>query len=309
VTTTHRSPPCEVYAHAKKEAWHEKVRRSAATYGHGEAVSDASAKALKRPEIWAANQYVRSIRTETSGERAATHLAEIRTPLGVAVRAYVKHFPDNVPRGMFNEIFGYVVMSALGVPQPNVAIMQAPIDMLPTKPWSWAFVSIEPRPVFDGTPKQLYNIQIPEQHTKLVQRLFACPALPLLIAADQVLKNADRNIGNLVFTGKSSFVAIDNGEILGGGAWRLGDLWFSQSWAVSKLIECLVPLDSLKPEMRSAICASAQVVADKFFEAQNDLRLALECEMSTDATVAMDALWWRCLSLADWFGDRLKLIV
>jgi hypothetical protein len=271
-------------------------------------VTDAGTSTLKRPQVWTAAQYVRAIRQEGGGARAATHLAEVRSPLGVALRAYVKHFPDNTPRGMFNEVFGHVVMSALGVPQPEVAVMPAPINMLPEKPWAWAFVSCEPRPTFEGTPKQIYNFADSEQHAKLVERLFACPALPLLIAADQLLKNGDRNIGNLVLTGKSSFVAIDHGEILGGGSWQLGDLWFTQHWVPSKLIENLVPIDSLKPEMRSALYASAQLVADKFFETQNELRVALECGSSVDAAAAMDAVWWRCVPIAEWFRERLKLV-
>jgi hypothetical protein len=288
-------------------------RRHRETFGYahrckGAQVTWTGTPTLKRPQVWTAAQYVRSIRQEAGGARAATHLAEVRSPLGVALRAYVKHFPDNTPRGMFNEVFGHVVMSVLGVPQPEVAVMPAPIDMLPAKPWAWAFVSCEPRPTFEGTPKQIYNYLDPEQHAKLVQRLFACPALPILIAADQLLKNGDRNIGNLVLTGKSSFVAIDHGEILGGGNWQLGDMWFAQQWVPSKLIENLVPVDSLKPEMRSALYASAQLVADKFFETQNELRVALECGSSVDAAGAMDAVWWRCLPIAEWFRERLKLV-
>lgn len=273
-----------------------------------EVTATGTRPALKRPQVWAATQYVRPIRHETGGALAATHLAEVRSPLGVPLRAYVKHFPDSTPRAMFNEVFGHVVMSAFGVPQPEVAVMPAPVDMLPSKPWAWAFVSCEPRPTFEGTPKQIYNYTDPDQHSKLVQRLFSCPALPLLIAADQLLKNGDRNIGNLVLTGKASFVAIDHGEILGGGAWQLTDLSFTQHWTPSMLIEALVPIDSLKPELRSAIYASAQLVQEKFFEVQNELKVALDCASSPEAAAAMEMVWWRCLPISDWFRERLGLV-
>jgi hypothetical protein len=271
-------------------------------------MSGAPTPALKRPEVWTAAQYIRPISAEGGGIRAATHLAEVRSPLGVPLRAYVKHFPINTPRALFNEVFGHVVMAALGVPQPQAAVMPAPIDVLPQKPWGWAFVSCEPRPTFEGTPKQIYNFTEPTEYAQLVQRLFSCPALPVLIAADQILKNADRNIGNLVLTGKSSFVAIDNGEILGGGAWQLGDLWFPQEWVTSKLIEELVPIHSLPGDVRNALYASAQEVSDRFFEVQSELRAALDCGSSIEADAALDAVWWRCLPVAEWFRQRLQLI-
>jgi hypothetical protein len=264
--------------------------------------------ALKRPAVWSASQYVRPIAVVTEGRRASTHLAEIRSPIGVPLRAYVKHFPDHIPRGVFNEVFGYVVMSAMGVPQPQVALMPAPLQVRSDKPWLWAFVSCEPRPTTEGTAKQLYDIENAKQHAKLVKRLFSCPALPLLIAADQLLRNGDRNIGNLVFRSKQSFVAIDHSEILGGGEWNLGDLWFAQTWERSLLIEALVDMSTLEPSMRSAIYGAAQSVAAKFFELQGQLRDALDCSNSVEAAVAMDAVWWRCISLAGWFQERLGLV-
>lgn len=271
-------------------------------------MSAASGVRIKRPEIWGAHQYVRPIRAETGGRRAFTHLAEVRSPAGAPLRAFVKHFTAATPRAMFNEVFGHVVLSAFGVPQPQAAVMPAPCHAVAGAPWMWAFISCEPRPTVDGTPKQLYNYLDPIQHAALTQRLFACPALPLLIAADQLVRNGDRNIGNLVFTGKNAFVAIDHGEILGGANWRLEDLWFTQQWATSILVEALVPIGSLKPQLRSAIQASSELVAETFFELQQDLRSVLDCGASSDAAAAMDAVWWRCVALVDWFRQRLQLV-
>jgi hypothetical protein len=235
-------------------------------------------------------------------------LAELRSPSGVSLRGYVKHFPDATPRAMFNEIFGHVVLSAFGISQPQVAVMPAPAPALFGSPWLWAFVSCEPRPTFEGTPKQRYNYRDPAEYEKLVQRLFACPMLPLLIAADQLVKNGDRNIGNLVFTGKSSFVAIDHGEILGGAAWAATDHWLPQQWVPSLLIEALVPIETLKPELRSSIQAAAEVVSDTFFDVQLELKSVLDCSTSPDAAAAMNAVWWRCVALVDWFRGKLQLV-
>jgi hypothetical protein len=264
--------------------------------------------AVKAPEIWEPDRYIRPVRVETSGQVGLTHLAEVRSPDGQPWRAYVKHFGPNAPRGLFNEWFAYTVMSLMGVPQPHAALMQAPVFSMAGAPMAWAFVSCQPRPTFEGTPKQIYRIEDPTQHQALIQRLFGCPALPLLIAADQLLANADRNIGNLVFTGKNQFVAIDHSNVLGGPDWALANLWFTPSWATSKLIELLTPIANVPDQSRSAILASAQLVAEAFYEGQLELQALLNYRDSAEATAALDALWWRCRPIADWFQDRLQLV-
>ncbi len=261
------------------------------------------------PPAWPETCYIRPIELESGGQRAWTHLAELRPPDGPPCRAYIKHYPAQAPRGLFNEWFGHTLMHALGVPQPRAALMQAPVLALPGRPMAWAFVSCQPSPVFEGTPKQIYNIDKPEQHAQLVKRLFACACMPTLIAADQLLNNADRNLGNLVFTGKSSFVAIDHSDILGGCNWRTAEQWLPAQWSVSKLIEQLIPIDQVPQAAKQRLFVSSELVCDAFYEAQIDLKNAMNCPSHGDTQIAMDAVWWRTLALANWFKERLQLLV
>ena len=258
--------------------------------------------------IWPDGAYLRPIGKAPDGIRAYTHLAALKPPNAAACRGYVKHYPDNAAKGLFNEWFGYILMRALGVPQPQAAIMKAPVYGLPESPMAWAFVSCQPSPTFDGTPKQLYNIEKPEQHAQLVKRLFNCTAMPLLIAADQFLINGDRNLGNLVFAGKSSFVAIDHGDILGGCNWTHGDLAYTSQWINSKLLEQLVPMDQIRPATRSAIFACAQLVTEAFYEAQLEIQKTVKYREGAESATALDAVWWRCAPIAQWFKDRLELL-
>lgn len=260
------------------------------------------------PAIWPATAYIRPIQPALGGIRAFTHLADLRQPDGVACRGYVKHYPAHLTRGLFNEWFGYTLMQALGVPQPPCAIMQAPVMAMPGNPLAWAFVSCQPRPRFDGTPVQIYNLKDPNQHAELKKRLFACHALPLLIAADQILKNADRNLGNMVFTGKNNFVAIDHSDILGGPAWTTAETHFTQAWATSRLIEQFETLDTLKPAMVSAIMASAELASEAYFEAQLELAQALNAHQNGDTKAALDMAWWRAVDLRNWFKDKFRLM-
>lgn len=265
-------------------------------------------RAVGEVPIWPESAYLCPIGKAPDGIRAFTHLATLKPPNAALCRGYVKHYPDNAAKGLFNEWFGYILMRALGVPQPQAAIMKAPVYGLPKSPMAWAFVSCQPTPTFDGTPNQLYNIDKPKQHAQLVKRLFNCTAMPLLIAADQFLINGDRNLGNLVFTGKSSFVAIDHGDILSGCNWAQGDLAYTSQWINSKLLEQLVPMDQIKPATRSAIFACAQLVTEAFYEAQLEIQKTMNYRESVDVSAALDAVWWRCAPIAQWFKERLELL-
>ena len=264
---------------------------------------------LKTPAIWPPSSYIRPIKAEHGGQRAYTHFAELRDPDGKPCRGYVKHFPANFHRALFNEWFGYTVLSSLGVPQPACAIMQAPVLNDPAGIVAWAFVSCEPRPAFEGTPKELYNSKDAEQLKALTRRLFNCPSLPLMIAADQLLMNDDRNLGNLVFTSKSAFVAIDHADILGGASWVDNPLLKPTNWATSKLIEKLVDINDLSPNLKSSLVASAEIVQESFYLMQTDLKAALECSANGESSIAMDAVWWRCAEISQWFKLRLQFVV
>lgn len=264
---------------------------------------------VKLPALWPETCYIRPIKHATEGQRAFTHLAELKDPNGITCRGYVKHFPTGATKGLFNEWFGYTVMASLGIPQPPCAIMQAPVFGSQNNEIAYAFVSCQPSPVYEGTPKEHYTPDDAVKYTALLKRLFDCPALPSMIAADQLLMNGDRNLGNLVFTGKSTFVAIDHGEILSGIAWLGRDLVEPTSWVQSKPMEVWTTIDQLKPSIKSAIYACSEVVQERIFEVQRDLREALDCKNYSDNAIALDAVWWRCLNLANWHADRLQLLV
>ena len=263
---------------------------------------------IETPPVWEKSAYIRPINSVDGGIRALTHLAEIRPPGLKRCRAYIKHFPPSHHQALFNEWFGYSLMRALGVPQPNAGVMLAPVFALPGTPLQWSFASCQPSPTFEGTPAQLYKIDKPEQREALVKRLLACTAMPLLIAADQLVKNGDRNPGNLVFTGKSSFVAIDHSDVLGGPAWQLPDTHFTQGWAWSRPIEQLTTIPDLKNDTKSAILASAQLVSEKLFELQNELKDVLGAESNASVSAALNMVWWRALDLEKWFKEKFGLL-
>lgn len=262
----------------------------------------------RKVEQWPADAYRHALRLETGGQAAETHLALFQPPDGRRCRGFVKHFvgPETV-KCLFNEWFCFHVLEAVGVPQPRCAIVRAPR-------WSShvlepAFVSCEPSPVNHGTPKQRYNPADLLQLRELARRLLGCYQLPSVIAADQLIANGDRNMGNLVFTGESTLVAIDHSHALHGPSWVWGDHWRTQQRVGSKVIDLLrhvlggVPLNTA-----NAIVAASEATQERYYETQDYLREVLSCRQDQDAHTAMDMTWWRCDKLADWVRLELGVI-
>lgn len=238
-----------------------------------------------------------------------THLAVVDTPEGTPSRAFVKHFPDQSHRGLFNEWFGHCMMAALGVPQPKAALIQAPVPGAATPTLRWAFVSYTPGPAYEGTPKEIYDLDAATDCKILIDRLLACHSFPGMVSADQLCMNADRNLGNLVFTGKKTFVVIDHGEILGGSNWHPDKLLTTTQWVRSIPIDVCEYYSPLPLSAKNAICASADLSAEAIWERFVELRDAMGAATNRDTAIALDAVWWRSLTISHWFRDKLQLML
>ena len=261
---------------------------------------------VRLPSVLDSSHYLRPIRSETGGTIANTHLAMVKDAAGVPARAFVKVFPDTSPRGLLNEWLGYALMSALGIPQPPAAIMQTPF---PNGVLYWAFVSFQPRPVSEGTPKEIYDLHDGKKVKRMVARLLACHAFASMVAADQLCMNADRNLGNLVFTGHKEFVVIDHGEILGGSDWATDSLLCTTRWVDSKALQIATLHGPLPVSVANSIYAAAEVVAEQFFESYSALVSNVNPNDERDIAIAINAIWWRSLELTKWFSDNLGLVL
>ena len=259
---------------------------------------------IRTPTQLPDSSYLRTVRWQPGGVSALTHLAFVRNAEGVPQRAYVKHFPHDAPRSLFNEWFGYTLMAALGVPQPEAGVLRAPVPS--NGRLAWAFVSFEALPGSEGTPKEIYNPGDGMQLKLLAERLLRCPAFATLTAADQLCINGDRNLGNLVFTGSRSFVAIDHSDILGGCAWQRDELLKPTTWAEAKLVQFCESIRPLSPTQRNALAAAADVACEALHLKWQPLRQAISADQ--DGALALDAVWWRSLVLAQWFRERLQLL-
>lgn len=121
--------------------------------------------------------------------------------------------------------------------------------------------------------------------------------------------NGDRNLGNLVFTGKKSFVAIDHGEILGGNAWHEDSLLKPTAWVRSVPMDACETFEPLPNTIQSAICGASDVAAETLWTNFAQLRAALNAETHRDTALALDAVWWRSIELSAWFKEKLKFML
>ncbi len=265
--------------------------------------------ALKLPAILPSSHYIRRLHSQSGGVRAWTHLAELNNADNQFSRGFVKHFPDVAYRSLFNEYFGYTVMSALGIPQPDAAMIEAPIVVDDVEQLRWAFVSFQPTPTCEGTPQEIYNLKSPNEIQQFITRILSCPSFPLMVAADQLVMNGDRNAGNLVFTSKKSFVVIDHSDILGGPNWLSQNLWGKTDWIKSKPLEEWVDMKSLSSTHRNAIYSAASLIEERFFKEISNLKIALDAKSSQESSDALSAIWWRNMDIVNWFQKRLNILV
>ncbi len=157
------------------------------------------------------------------GFSSCVHRAELRDEHGRPFTAYVKAFPTD-KRGLANEVAGWLITRALGLPcPPRAYLCLVPVrklrQLFPERRWPGndddnmtCFASEE----LPNNPLALVN----EQDAIVWRaRIKPWPHLHAIIALCHWLHNIDGNGGNLLYLGDSDFAIIDHAEILGGQDW------------------------------------------------------------------------------------------
>lgn len=151
----------------------------------------------------------------------------------VCVKLY--HNEINQNRGMVNEITGWLIAHALGLPQPSRAfVVKVPMAELekPRQPWVaelkkaavhyWAFATLK-------LPAESAALQFNNAADLplLVEDIRRWDSLPGAVALDEHIANTDRHLNNLLRLGKASYALIDNGRLAVEGGitnWRAAEL-------------------------------------------------------------------------------------
>lgn len=182
--------------------------------------------------------------------------------------------PERPPRGLVNEVTGWLLGNAFGVPQPEKAwLVQVPLRGLGNTPKDWGKkrewlkqlkrLGVESYWAF-GTaklPGRSAAIEITRQVEldAFIQDLTSWPALKNTIALDENIANTDRHFNNLIRVGPKKYHAIDNGRLATDsscGNWSISDLQPLKNY-MNKLSHYCYKEDRPDRETASYIAAAA----------------------------------------------------
>ncbi|MEQ4902893.1 hypothetical protein [Enterobacter hormaechei] len=161
----------------------------------------------------------------SEGLMAYTYLCLIEWPDGKQRQCYVKMFAVQQGIGVFNEILGYLLTKAEGLPVASKAgllILPDAVRSLANKPVaSVAFVTSR---VEGNTPSSFYHINDMLKFESLNKILDGWDKLHQTIAFDEWVANQDRNLGNLVIDSHCSVTLIDHSNMPVDIVWQPTDL-------------------------------------------------------------------------------------
>lgn len=176
-----------------------------------------------------------------SGQMGLTHLAQVRVA-GRPRNCYIKTYLDNRAR-LANEIAGYCLARAMGVPVADVAgLIFLPASLLKI------LHGVESGPALGWVCSDLGGREgsiaktvfpMPSDLNSFIDDLKSWPKLPGMLALDEWTANVDRNTGNLYRYGRGRYAVFDHGEMIAGGDWPS----FQPHWNASYLNKILCVLE------------------------------------------------------------------
>lgn len=284
--------------------------------------------AIKLPSTWDESCYAQPASIDEQpkeGVTATTHCALFivdKKPIS----GYVKHFPLNPkdkmtrPTGLINEILGYSLLNAFGIPTPDAALCPCPHPI--TEETDWAFISCR-HPNSVASLNERYNlIHLQNEHQKenttqsrnafRKAELFVLQAIadwthsPALCAVDALMDNNDRNPGNLIRLDNNDILAIDHSNILGGCLRDTKKLFDSPPLKNNKLLSYLMVASPANPNTANQIVSAFEVLCARFYRVNAELKNTLKEHSRYNAPLAhlYSAVWWRALR----FDDHLDAI-
>ncbi|EAQ97690.1 hypothetical protein [Congregibacter litoralis] len=172
--------------------------------------------------------------TNSEGDSGFTVIAEIDVP-GAPCMCYLKFYPPGQPRALINECAGYILAETFGfsVPKygglitlPGRYLSNAPSWIPKTHTVGW-FTTDTSHPSIKRSINWVASAGAGRQkryHAKIIEILTSYPSITQkIVAFDELIANADRNIGNLLVKA-GGFELIDHGLIFGGADWKAPDL-------------------------------------------------------------------------------------
>lgn len=173
--------------------------------------------------------------SDSEAGNEATCIASFHHPDQGSIAAFVKfyHYNKGENRGLANEIVGHLITHALGIGQPNPAfVAEIPLNRLKftgmPSHWRWLAEVAKTRKTYPAFCTHLANANTPWHSFNgncdaIKADVKAWPGHLPAIALDDTIANVDRHWNNLLRTGKSDYLLIDNGKLVA-DFWQKEDL-------------------------------------------------------------------------------------
>lgn len=227
-------------------------------------------------------------------------------------------------RSIFNEILGYLMAHALGLPQPKHAcIALVPTEKLRKDMAGCALNSSLNNEVFqhDVFPvfctskidKSKTAFQYNDFVEAVASELAKWPDMGKAVAVDNTIANIDRHVNNLVRTGVNKYHLIDNGILVNGNGWQPSDLKPNEAFANKLLI---ISEKLMTPGQTAKITGSAIDACDDHADALNNINTELRYwinnlykQTQSDYNNFMDFIDYRVNNAHGLLTSRLQLVI
>lgn len=163
------------------------------------------------------DKYQAFMKKAEGGQMACTHLASLSLD-GISGEFFIKLFKNSESFGISNEITGYLLAHASGVPVPEHACLVKVPDLVMNE------LGLNPNDYNNGvafaiskvlgkTPASYWNLNMIPQCTSLMSLIASWDKVHDVICFDDWVANLDRNIGNIVVENGNKISVIDHSNM------------------------------------------------------------------------------------------------
>jgi hypothetical protein len=204
-------------------------------------------------------QNIKAIFPRTAeGDMAETFPCNIEWSNGKTTRSYIKRFLKINNLSLVNEITGYLISRAAGLPiAKHAGIINAPNYVFGDSSNKYENFCFIVSSVPGDNPGSLYNMGMINNCKTLMDIVAGWSKVSDTIAFDDWVANQDRHLGNILVEGKNKVFLIDHGNLPVKLQWACSDLNINLQ-SVNVLENNLWNLNCIPMQVRASITASAK---------------------------------------------------
>ena len=267
--------------------------------------------------MWFNGSYVAPLRVIHGGQRARTHLAQIRQGTQL-ITAYVKAFEAGNDRLLFNELAGGLLARHAAIGAPLGGLIWAPLGALIALFPGARFANYQGLvPCYACAPVDngygLAAVGLADAAGKVLEAIsnyvLAWPGFAACVAFDEWVANIDRHANNLLLSAGGRLVPIDHSDCFGGPHQQDDDFTRPQAWYFNKLIDIVCVPDRLPLPVKAALVLAGERLPECHRQCATDLE---KLRPWLGEPLAINLLRWvevRSRITAQLLRERVRMLV